>query len=407
MRILSVFTLLISAISFGQAKLPSVKLSDTGNVLNPAYLKSLDSTFGKVRLIGLGESTHGTSQFTTIRADIFKYLVVNHNYSVFFLEADYNACARLNRYINGADDNVREATLEILLWPWLTQELVDLIDWMRLYNQAHNNILEFVGCDMQLIKDDIKELPRIFSVNSEYQDFSSKLPDLNFDMNDTSLLIIKQREWKEFSVGFLKAFPEEEVLMIKSLTQWFEEALYKANKANFRDSCMGNNIADYLENHPGLKGIYFAHNGHVGKISKEYKDPLQYFRRAGYFLDERLKGQYYAIALEFNIGSFNAINYIDSAHVMEYFTITKPHRKSLSHLVMGDEDHIKFITSSAIPDKKRLKIKTIGAIYGRSKEGYRVYPNRWLRKEQYDSYLIINKGTPTNLLSIKSSKSAE
>ena len=69
--------LLISAFGYSQNKIRTINLSDSGNSLNIDYLKQLDSIFEKSRIIGLGESTHGTSEFTTIRAQIFKYLVKN------------------------------------------------------------------------------------------------------------------------------------------------------------------------------------------------------------------------------------------------------------------------------------------------------------------------------------------
>ena len=40
------------------------------------------------KIVGLGESTHGTKEFTTIRAEIVKTLVTEYNYNVFILEAE-------------------------------------------------------------------------------------------------------------------------------------------------------------------------------------------------------------------------------------------------------------------------------------------------------------------------------
>ena len=405
MRILASLLLFISSITFSQKNIQSIELSDSGSILNTNYLRSLDSTFEKVTLIGLGESTHGTSEFTIIRGEIFKYLVENHNYTVFFLEADFNACSRVNRYIQGTEDNSKEALIEVRLWPWLTQELLDIIEWMRSYNQNHDNILKFVGCDMQLIVDDKLELTRLFSNDPKYNELVSKLPDLNFDTKDSSILISKQKEWSEFSNNFFGLYPNEEALMITTVSQWFEDAIYKGYKDNFRDSCMANNIANYLEKRPSVKGIYFAHNGHVGKIAHKYKKLNEHMKRAGHFLDERLKDKYFAIALEFNKGSFNAINYRNDEHVMESFTLKKNHRKSLSHIVLGKDDKIKYIKSTDIPRNKYIRMNFIGAIYGKSKSGYKIYRYRKLELYHYDALIVINQGTPTNLLTMKVKKS--
>lgn len=398
---------LLPIISFTQNGLRTIDLSDTGNTLNPNYLNQLDSIFEKSRLIGLGESTHGTSEFTTIRADLFKYMVEKHNYTLFFLEADYNACTRLNRYIQGSEDDGKEALIEVRLWPWLTQELLDVIEWMRSYNLAHDNTLEIVGCDMQLIVDDKMELNRLFSTNPKFHEYQSKIPNLDFNTKDSALTVSKQKEWLEFSTNFLATLPHEENLMMTTVTQWFENATTKTQRANFRDSCMGNNIADYLEKRPSAKGIYFAHNSHIGKIAFKHNDIDYYMKRAGHFLNERLKDQYFAIALEFNLGSFNAINYKNHEYVMEYFTIHKSYRKSLAHVVMGKGDKIKYIESYSIPDKKNLKINSIGAIYGNSIQGNKINRYRKLERDNYDAFIVINKATHTKLLTMKSTKSKD
>src|SRR5690554_3250469 len=404
MKISLISLLFISLLSYGQNKIRTINLSDSGSTLNVDYLKQLDSIFMKSRIIGLGESTHGTSEFTKIRAEIFKFLVFNHNYSIFFVEADYNACNRVNRYIHGAEDNAKDALIEVRLWPWLTQELLDFIEWMRLYNMQNDNILEFVGCDMQLIIDDRLELIRYFSMNSKFKDFLPNLPSLDFDIKDSSLVLSKQKDWSEFSKTFFNSYPDEEPLLIKSVTQWFEDATCIGYKGNFRDSCMGNNIVDYLEQRPTKKGIYFAHNGHVGKISTQFTQNEPIFKRAGSFIDERLKNEYFSIALEFNKGSFNAINYVDDEFVMEFFTIKKSKRKSLAQYVLRKEDNIKFVPINSISDRKKLKINSIGAIYGKSKSGYKIYRFRKFVKENYDAYIVINKGTPTSLLTMQSKK---
>lgn len=403
-KLFTILLLLLPIISFSQKELKTIDLSDSGNTLNTNYFQQLDSIFEKSRLIALGESTHGTSEFTAIRAELFKYMVKKYNYSIFFLEADYNACSRVNRYIHGFDDDGKEALIEVRLWPWITQELLDLIEWMRIYNNTHENKLEFVGCDMQLIVDDKVELNRLFSTNPKFHEYLSKIPNLDFNTKDSALTISKQKEWVEFSKNFSNAFPDEENLIITSVTQWFENATSQIQRANFRDSCMGNNIADYLDKTPSAKGIFFAHNGHVGKIAFKFNDLDEHMKRAGHFLDERLKDQYFAIALEFNTGSFNAINYKNDEYVMEYFTINKRDRRSLAHFVLGKEDKIKYIESHSIPSKKYLKINSIGAIYGKSINGYKIYRYRKLNRDHYDAFIVINKATPTKLLTMNSIK---
>jgi len=401
MQIINTLLISISLLGTSKNKLQTIDLSDSGNKINTNYLKHLDSTFSKVRLIGMGESTHGTSEFTTIRADIFKYLVKNHNYTIFFLEADYNACVRVNRYIKGADDDPNKAFKEVRLWPWLNQDLLDLIEWMRLYNKDHENVLEFVGCDMQLIHDDNMELPRLLNYNPKYNGYSSILPSLDFDRKDTLTVLSKRSDWLTFSDSFTKVFPNDEGLMISTISQWFANETDYNIKENFRDSCMGNNIADYLEKRPKAKGIYFAHNGHIEKLSTRFISNIYPIRMAGYFLNERLGNQYFSIAMDFRKGSFNALTWKEDKFVMKQFVIKKRDWRSLAHYVIGRENKIKFLYTSSIPANKGFKFNRIGSVFGKDREGYEYKQYSFLYKNNYDAYIIINKGTPTKLLYYK------
>lgn len=390
-------------LSFAQKKVQSIILSESGSNIEIGKLTQLDSIFRTTRLIGLGESTHGTSEFTIIRKDIFEYLVEKHDYNTFFLEADYNACTRINRYVHGANDTAVETLFEVKLWPWLTSEMLEIIEWMRNYNSEHNNYLSFVGCDMQLNVDDKLELPRIFSKEKKFEVLLSLLPDMNFHNKDSTILQKKYEDWKAFSTHFYANFPEEEPLMINTVTQWFEEELRPKDNSSFRDSCMAINIIDYLKRNTSSKGIYFAHNGHVGNISYPIKNKILSRITAGAYLKEQLKDEYYPIAIDFNQGSFNAINYVDSAFVMEYFDIKKD-PKSIGGRIMKKDDGVKFVVAEHLFTTRRLQMNFIGAIFGKSKSGYKIYAKRPVYQEYFDAFIVINGGTPSHLLTIQARK---
>ena len=43
----------------------------------------------------------------------------------------------------------------------MTEEMKTFIEWMKEYNSENGNNLSFVGCDMQLINDDLYEIKRM------------------------------------------------------------------------------------------------------------------------------------------------------------------------------------------------------------------------------------------------------
>ena len=54
-----------------------------------------------VRIIGLGEATHGNVEFQQLKLDVFKLMVEKYSVRAFALEGDYGGCEAVNRYIHG------------------------------------------------------------------------------------------------------------------------------------------------------------------------------------------------------------------------------------------------------------------------------------------------------------------
>jgi hypothetical protein len=85
---------------------------------------------GDAEIIGLGEATHGSSEFFSRKHRLVKYLVEELGYTTFVPETDGPIGLALDEYVlNGTGD-----PKAILDFPWRTQEVLDLIEWMRLYN---------------------------------------------------------------------------------------------------------------------------------------------------------------------------------------------------------------------------------------------------------------------------------
>ena len=105
-----------------------------------------------VRVIGLGEATHGNAEFQQLKLDVFKLMVEKCGVRAFALEGDYGGCEAVNRYIHGGKGTAEEAAAAIGFPIYQTKEMADLIEWMRTYNAtaAEGQDLRFYGFDMQL-----------------------------------------------------------------------------------------------------------------------------------------------------------------------------------------------------------------------------------------------------------------
>ena len=395
------FLLFICFSSFGQQLPEFFPIKSIDPASSTEDFDQFDSIFDSIRIVGIGESTHGTSEFTTMRHRIFKYLVEEKGYNTFFLEADYSACQRVNRYIQGNDDNALEALLEVRLWPWITNELLTMINWMKEYNTIAAEKIQFVGCDMQLIGDDQKEVHRFMKTEKDQQFAHEVLDSLKYGMDSTEAQL-KYNQWMElFRTMDVKQFSDEDInqfaLTHLSLTQWFEFQLTTRNKSCFRDSCMAANIVYYLEMFPDAKGMYFAHNGHVAKSLFEFKY-IPNRKTAGRYLSETIGSDYIAIGQVFNSGSFNAFTTVDQQYQMTVFEIEKAKRKSLEKKLVKLDTPILLIPESEVKRKKRLYYIEIGAVHGKSKSGYKYRALSNLEPGRYDYFLFINSTNPTTLL---------
>ena len=165
--------------TYGQSIFPIISAEATSQS-NEDFL-AFDSIFENKKIVCVGESTHGTHEFFTLRHRLFKYLVEKHQFNTFFLEADYGTCLRVNRYIHGEADSIHLVVKAIKLWPWITTEMEDMIEWMRIYNSKNEIKLSFVGCDVQFFAEAVEEIDRlILKNNPALLDTSIKLSVPNY-----------------------------------------------------------------------------------------------------------------------------------------------------------------------------------------------------------------------------------
>jgi erythromycin esterase len=114
-----------------------------------ADLRAIRDIVGAARIVGLGESTHGTREFFQMKHRVLEYLVRVHGFRVFAIEANQLAVERVNAFVRGASGTARDA-MRVMFRVWNTEEMRDLIDWMRAHNAGHPQAsVRFVGYDMQ------------------------------------------------------------------------------------------------------------------------------------------------------------------------------------------------------------------------------------------------------------------
>lgn len=122
--------------------------------LNSKDLNEILTMTPNIKIIAMGQATHGQNMINKYCADMFKLLVKYHGVTVFVLEDQYSCCRLIASYIKGDDSFSLNNLIKKLMWPWRSIHLVRLIKWMRKYNDKHNNILDIYGVDINRICED-------------------------------------------------------------------------------------------------------------------------------------------------------------------------------------------------------------------------------------------------------------
>ncbi|SMG51731.1 erythromycin esterase [Marivirga sericea] len=393
-----------------------VPLAEAGQKeIDADAFKAIDSYFDDVTIAGLGESTHGTSEFHTYRAELFKYLIENKDFNTLFLEADYADCVPISDYVAGESVDIREA-MKALYWPWQTEELLTLIEWMRTYNQerALEDQLQFVGVDGQWPDNaSMKINDLLLSYELEPLD-SNRFPIVS----NQEFQKLRKREYKDM-LAYLRTYKEKDVsdfskedqqkyqLLIRNLEQSLETRISKCS--TLRDSFMAQNMLSKLRERPNTKAIFWAHNEHVYKVLSHYdKKRAEQHGITGGVLKHAIKEQYVSIMQDFDNGSFIAYHKIndsknenfenyDLGEVMIDKSIAGSYGEKLRNL----QEELVFIDFS---ENKQVvgeyKLHTIGAVFNPAKDNPQQTSqfNYCPGGECYDALLFTKESTPIQLL---------
>jgi len=107
---------------------------------------------GDARVVLLGEATHGTSEFYRLRGRITRELVTRHGFRIVAAEADWPDAAAVSRWLGGESQpaTAPEPFTRFPTWMWRNEEFLDLLRWLRRYNEGRVTAerVGFYGLDL-------------------------------------------------------------------------------------------------------------------------------------------------------------------------------------------------------------------------------------------------------------------
>lgn len=290
------------------------------------------SRAAQARVVGMGEGTHGTRQFFQMKHRIFRWLVEEHGVRVFAMESDVAEGIYLDRYVQTGEGDLEAIMLARMhYWPWYTEEVRDLIQWMADYNvgKPQQERLRYIGVDSAtvglqpdlLIEYLTQAAPDLLDVAEDavgplrvsmadawglYADMSQdEYEQLREGLEALSDTLLGRRA--ELVAAGSEADFELHMYLLRNLLD-SHAAMFMAYNAEWidqsyhRERSLANNVLR-LESltEPGIRVALWAHNLHV--VASPHGEG---FPSMGSLLRETLGNDYQAIGFSWTHGEFMA-----------------------------------------------------------------------------------------------------
>ncbi|MFE0105015.1 erythromycin esterase family protein [Streptomyces sp. NPDC059009] len=292
-------------------------------------LRPLGRMVGDATVVGLGEATHGSHEFFTMKDRVFRYLVEKKGFTTFAQEVSWTTGLRFDAYVRGGKGDVRALVhQELAKTPWDTEEYVELLTWMRAYNDRHpGRQVRFVGDDLNYpeqgaelfdgVTDYVRThepdlLPRISGLYAPLRRLTDGDTYMALPIAERKELAGRARTALELLEGRRPAGGGREFGLVlqhaRSIVQTGDMYAFpldtdagRRDAMLYRDRAMARNTA-WWQRHSGTKVLLSAHNAHV---AYESYDP-RYPRMQGAFLRDALGTRYVSMGFTFDRGSFMA-----------------------------------------------------------------------------------------------------
>jgi len=255
-------------------------------------LDVLLNQIGNAPYVLLGEASHGTAEFYTWRAAITRRLVREKGFNLIAVEGDWPSAYKVNCYIRGARKapNATVVLQSFRRWPtwmWANQEIADLTEWLRQYNQEQaSNKVGFYGLDVYSMWESLEAIAKFSEADeatlAAVRNAQKCLAPYNRDEQaygratmqgsscaqaiDQVLQAVRNRK-SQLPAGHEEAFNAEQNALVAVHGEQYYQAMMvtSAGSWNIRDRHMMETINRLVaQQGENAKIIIWAHNTHVG-----------------------------------------------------------------------------------------------------------------------------------------------
>jgi erythromycin esterase len=303
-------------------------------------LQPLKRVLQEVKILGVGEATHGTREFFQFKHRLLEFLVTEMGFAVFALEASSAACEPINEYVRYGKGDLTSVVTGQGYLVWDTEEITEMVEWLRRYNQrvSEEKKVSFYGLDLTnnargrpAILDYLRQInsPMLAATEEIFQTIVRYEPKMASQNDEEGKAVLRETlpvihsliehlaEHKGSFSGQAEAIELEAVLRsARLIQQWVLFMIGEGDRSKF----MAENLL-YLLNHkePNAKCVVWQHNGHIS-VMNPFTGGLNF----GHLLREQYGDRYYAMSLEFNQGACQGRELLPGRVYGDLIAITLP-----------------------------------------------------------------------------------
>ncbi|MDP8221074.1 MAG: erythromycin esterase family protein [Candidatus Stygibacter frigidus] len=299
-------------------------------------LRFISKIVGNAEIVCLGESRHDIHEQFLLKFRMIRYLVEELDFRTFILEGSFPYAELINNYLKAGEGDISEIMSEMPGWfIWDTEEIYDIIVWMREYNQDRNSDdkLQFYGIDIVSPAYGINEIfEYLRTVDPDSVDF--------YQAEDYALDVIEDNFWPNTQRGYKAITQDRKEALSKNYESlynlilqnkdsyiqkssienysWILQLSRNAQEANkmfstetrlemglHRDNAMAANVEWIISNsEKRSKTIIWAHNIHIASDSVTMTGEEGIIHGMGYLLKKRYKEKLISIGGLYNRGEY-------------------------------------------------------------------------------------------------------
>ncbi|MFB0615905.1 erythromycin esterase family protein [Streptomyces sp. AGS-58] len=392
---------------------------------DPGYgdLEPLRKVLRDVRVLGMGEATHGTAEFFRLKHLLLRFLVEEMGFTALAMEASASAAQAVDDYVLHGTGDAVDAVAGLGFWTWRTREMLDVVEWMRDHNRTvpKDRAVRFVGIDPQRCGPSLAALGAVLrTLAPERADITGGVLGALAEARTRSL--VAQRPQLLAEARDLERFLQEERPRLTShigdtaVDQALRHARLIVAAADVasrpprgdgeetgalaaRDRHMAQAVVSLEEGTAGKVAVW-AHNGHVCTDSYARDIPAM-----GHHLRDHYGERYYALGLLFGEGAFRARPGNSATRPPRKHTISAAGPRSVEAQLASvtSEDHLIDLragrTEPAVAEwlESQQFMRSFGA--GVPRVTYRFSMTQTVLMREYDGLAYVARSTPSVLLS--------